>query len=114
MHEMSLALSIVEQTLDAAAREGAARIIEVEIEVGCLAGVLVDSLQFCLEAVGPTSGLAGTIFRVSEVVATGDCRVCAATFPAGSFLIPCPTCGSDDVSLNGGRELKIRSLTIED
>jgi hydrogenase nickel incorporation protein HypA/HybF len=114
MHEMSLALSIVEQTREAAVREGAARVLEVEIEVGCLAGVLADSLQFCLEAVGPPGGLAETVFRITEVMAAGDCRVCAATFPADSFLVLCPSCGSDDVSLNGGRELKIRSLTIED
>lgn len=114
MHEMSLALSIIEQTREAAAREGAARILEVELEVGCLAGVLADSLRFCLEAVGPTEGLSGTLFRITEVGATGTCRLCAATFPAESFLVLCPACGSEDVSLNGGRELKIRSLTIED
>lgn len=114
MHEMSLALSIVDQTREAAAREGAVRILEVEIEVGCLAGVLADSLQFCLEAVGPTEGLPGTVFRITEVRAAGVCRVCAATFPADSYLVICPSCGSEDVSLNGGRELKIRSLTIED
>lgn len=114
MHEMSLALSIIEQTREAAVREGAARIIEVEIEVGCLAGVLADSLQFCLESVGAVGGLPGTIFHITEVGATGNCRVCAAAFPADSFLALCPSCGSDDVSLNGGRELKIRSLTIED
>jgi hydrogenase nickel incorporation protein HypA/HybF len=114
MHEMSLAVSIVEQTREAAAREGAARILEVEIEVGCLAGVLADSLLFCLEAVGASDGLAGTTFRITEVGASGNCRVCAAAFPADSFLVICPSCGSDDVSLNGGRELKIRSLTIED
>lgn len=114
MHEMSLALSIVEQTREAAAREGAARILEVEIEVGRLAGVLADSLQFCLESVGAAEGLAGAVFRITEVWATGNCHVCAATFPADSFLVLCPSCGSDEVSLNGGRELKIRSLTIED
>ncbi|NTV15255.1 MAG: hydrogenase maturation nickel metallochaperone HypA [Desulfobulbaceae bacterium] len=114
MHEMSLALSIIEQTREAAANEGALRILEVEIEVGCLAGVLVDSLQFCLEAVGASDGLCGTVFRVTEVGATGDCRVCAAKFPADSFLPICPGCGSDEISLSGGRELKIRSLTIED
>ncbi len=114
MHEMSLALSIIEQTREAAAREGAARILEVEIEVGCLAGVLADSLQFCLEAVGSSGGLPGTVFKITEVKAAGGCRVCGGTFPADSFLVLCPSCGSDNVSLNGGRELKIRSLTIED
>jgi len=114
MHEMSLALSIIEQSRAAAAREGAVRVLEVEIEVGCLAGVLADSLQFCLEAVAATSGLEGALFRITEIVATGDCRVCAATFPADSFLALCPACGSDEVVVSGGQDLTIRSLIIED
>jgi len=114
MHEMSLAVSIIEQCSQAAEREGAARVLEAEIEVGCLAGVLADSLRFCLEVAGATGGLAGAVFRIAEVEAIGECRLCATSFPAASFLALCPSCGSEDVSLSGGRELKIRSLTIED
>lgn len=114
MHEMSLALSIVEQTREAAAAEGAVRVLEVEIEVGSLSGVLADSLRFCLEATGAAGGLAATIFRVIEVQAAGSCQSCGAGFAAESFQVSCPACGSDNVAMSGGRELKIRSLTIED
>jgi hydrogenase nickel incorporation protein HypA/HybF len=114
MHEMSLALSIIEQTREAAAAEGASRVLEVEIEVGSLAGVLADSLRFCLEATGAAGGLAATIFRVIEVQATATCQDCGAGFAADSFQVCCPACGSANVALRGGRELKIRSLTIED
>jgi hydrogenase nickel incorporation protein HypA/HybF len=114
MHEMSLALSIVEQTREAAAAERAARVLEVVVEVGSLAGVLADSLRFCLEAAGPAGGLRGTVFRVMEIPAAGECLTCGQAFAADSFLPCCPACGSDNVTLRGGRELKIRSLTIED
>lgn len=114
MHEMSLALSIVDQVREAAAREGAVRVLEVEIEVGCLAGVLADSLRFCLGVLGSGAGLPETAFLITEVEAVGECHLCAATFPADSFLVSCPLCGNDAVTLNGGRELKIRALTIED
>ena len=114
MHEMSLALSIVEQTREAAAAEGATRVLEVEIEVGSLAGVLADSLRFCLESAGPAGGLAEASFKIVETTAAGTCLACGARFAAASFHICCPACDSVDVSLNGGRELKIRSLTIED
>jgi hydrogenase nickel incorporation protein HypA/HybF len=114
MHEMSLALSIVEQTREAAAAEGAVRVLEVEIEVGSLAGVLADSLRFCLDAVAPAGGLAKTVFRVVEISAAGECLTCGVDFAGESFHACCPACGGDNVNLRGGRELKIRSLTIED
>ncbi len=50
MHEMSLAASIVDLAVAALNREGGSLVSEVEIEVGNLAGVMVDSLEFCLEA----------------------------------------------------------------
>jgi hydrogenase nickel incorporation protein HypA/HybF len=114
MHEMSLALSIIEQIREAAATEGATRILEVEIEVGRLAGVLADSLRFCLEAAAPAGGLGGTVFHLVEIQAAGSCHACGAAFAADAIHACCPACGSDNVSLSGGRELKIRSFTIED
>lgn len=114
MHEMSLALSIVEQIKEVAAAEGASRILEVVIEVGSLAGVLADSLSFCLDATGSAGGLVETVFRVVEVQAAGTCMTCGTGFGAESFDACCPACGSDNISLSGGQELKIRSLTIED
>ena len=114
MHEMSLALSIVEQTLLAARKEGAIRVVEVEIEIGRLAGVMSESLRFCLEAVGPAGGLPDTVFRLVEVGGEGGCRACTAAFTADSFFAKCPVCGSDETVINGGQGLKIRSLIIED
>ena len=114
MHEMSLALSIIEQTREAAEKEGAIRVLEVEIEVGRLAGVLADSLRFCLEVLRAPEGVKETVFRVTEVAADGCCRLCEAVFSADSFFAVCPACGSDDVAISGGQGLKIRSLTIED
>ena len=114
MHEMSLALSIVDRVKETASREKAVRVMSVEIEVGSLAGVLADSLRFCLDVAANDGGLAETEFRITETRGAGSCRICGATFAADSFLVTCPSCNSDEVSISGGQELLIRSLTIED
>lgn len=114
MHEMSLAMSIVEQTRTAAAAEGAERILAVEIEVGSLAGVMIESLEFCLEAAARSTPVADTDFRLIPVMARGECASCRDSFEVDSFFAVCPRCGKGDLAITGGRELKIRSLTIED
>ena len=50
MHELSIAMSIVDIAADYAARDNAKCVTEIEIEVGTLAGVVIDALDFAMEA----------------------------------------------------------------
>ena len=51
MHEMSLAISIVELVSEKAQAAGARKITAIELEVGRLSGLMVEGLAFCFEAV---------------------------------------------------------------
>jgi hydrogenase nickel incorporation protein HypA/HybF len=114
MHEMSLAMSIVDLAVETAGREGGKRVSEVEIEIGNMAGVMVDALQFCLEAAARTTIVEGAAFNFVETSAIADCPSCKSTFETSSFYIVCPDCGHENVAVNGGQDLKITSLVIED
>lgn len=46
MHELSIALSLVELAAEAAANAGAERVEAVHLRVGALAGVVPEALQF--------------------------------------------------------------------
>jgi hypothetical protein len=50
MHEMALAESILNIVEETARRQGAARVTEVRLEIGELANVESEALQFGLEA----------------------------------------------------------------
>ena len=50
MHELSIAMSIVDIAAEYAARDNAKCVTEIEIEVGTLAGVVIDALDFAMEA----------------------------------------------------------------
>lgn len=51
MHEMSLAMEVGRMAAEQVDREALPRVSAVGVEVGDRAGVVVDALEFCLEAV---------------------------------------------------------------
>jgi hydrogenase nickel incorporation protein HypA/HybF len=114
MHEMSLAINIIDLAVEITAREGGCRVSEVEIEVGSLAGVMGESLAFCLEAASRATIVAGADFRLFSVKARGECAACQSNFEVDSFYSGCPRCGTIGVKISGGQELKIKALTIEE
>jgi len=112
MHEMSLAMNIVEIASEAARKEQATAIAQIELEVGQLAGVMMDSLTFCFEAASRNTPAEGSRLKVVSIPGTGACSVCEQHFPLDSLFTPCPHCGSNGVTLLAGDELKIKSITI--
>lgn len=59
MHEMSLALEVGRLAEEKVGRERVPSVVEVGVDVGADAGVEVDNLQFCLEAVLATPPFTG-------------------------------------------------------
>ena len=114
MHEMSLAVSIVDLAVEAAEREGGRLVSEVEIEVGNMAGVMADALQFCLEAAARTTIVEGAAFKFVEISGMGECPSCRNNFATASFYAACPDCGQEGVAVSGGQDLRIISLVIEE
>ncbi len=114
MHEMSIAMSIIELATSKAQAAGAQKINHIEVEVGTLSGVLVDSLVFCFEAAAKNTAADGAKIEVIEVAAMGRCVSCNHEFLAGSLAEPCPKCGEYLVNITGGRELKVLSLTVDE
>lgn len=49
MHEMSVAMEVCRMAEDQIGREALPRLVTVGLEVGDRAGVVVESLEFCLE-----------------------------------------------------------------
>ncbi|MFD9125254.1 hydrogenase maturation nickel metallochaperone HypA [Kitasatospora sp. NPDC059571] len=115
MHEMSIATAVVEQVESAAPPPGAGRIESVHLEVGQLAGVVADSLQFCFELVCAGTALSGAELHTETVPARARCSDCATQWAVGSPPdLCCPGCGGARTELLSGRELRIRSVRWAD
>jgi hydrogenase nickel incorporation protein HypA/HybF len=81
------------------------------LEVGALSGVVPDSIRFCFDLASEGTGLAGARLEITEPPARCRCRACGAEFQPDSPVVLCP-CGSPDVAVLSGEELKIVSVQV--
>lgn len=112
MHEMGLAMRIVEIAGAEAEKAGAQRLCEVEVEVGELAGVMREALEFCLEAAAQGTRAEGATFILVATPGLGHCQACQRQVAVSAFPAQCPECGGFGVAITAGTELKLRSIEV--
>jgi hydrogenase nickel incorporation protein HypA/HybF len=113
MHEMSIAMSIVDAVVERTRREGGEAVTSIELVVGPLSGVVVESLRFCFSAAAKDSPADGAELLIEEPEARGVCEECGARFPVSGYHVNCPSCGKFRVRIESGEELSVKSITIE-
>ena len=113
MHELSIALSIVDLAAEEAERQ-AGRVVAVHLKLGPLSGVVKDALvsAYGLARAGTALGAAELV--VEEVPVVAYCPACAAerALPSVQELC-CPVCASPTPQIVRGRELEVVALEIE-
>ena len=113
MHEMSLAEGILQLVEDTARRESALRVKRVVVEIGQLAAVDRDALDFCFDAVVRGSMADGALLDVDVIPGSGWCATCAKTVALDERFAPCPSCGSVPLQPTSGTEMRVREIEIE-
>jgi hydrogenase nickel incorporation protein HypA/HybF len=109
MHELSITQSIVDAVVE---RLGDTEVSSVRIEIGKLSGVMVDSVRFCFDMVVEGTPLQGARLVVDEPSGRARCRGCAEEFGSDDPILLCPACGSADVDVLAGRDLRIKSVEV--
>lgn len=114
MHELSIALNIIEIASKEAARHGATAVRRVNLRVGPLSGVVREALEFSFEAAVEETALSGAVLDIEEVPLTAWCDACEAERSiASAYDLRCPVCGAGVLDIRTGRELEITSIEIE-
>ena len=105
--------NILHIALEEAAGHQAARVLEIRIKAGALAGVLPALVQeyFNIVSAGTAAEQARLIIEKAPAVIT--CLDCGADSETESFAFACPACGSAGIRLLKGREFYVESLEIE-
>lgn len=113
MHELSIALSIVELAEEEARKANAASISQVEVEIGTMAGIETDALLFAWDSVVLDTMAQQAKLVIHTVEAEAHCLECGKDFPAGHFFVQCPHCSSFRYQITKGKELRICSLMVD-
>ncbi len=113
MHELSIAMNIIEIATEEVKKAGGGNIRSVELEVGALSGVVEDALKFALEVSVKDTVLENAQIDIRTIKAQAACNQCQKVFPVEDLFTDCPACHSYDSRLIRGNELRFASLLIE-
>jgi len=113
MHELSIVLGIVDLAEEKLRSNGGREIHEIELEIGELAGVAWDALEYAWNEGVRGSALERANRIIHKIPGYGACMDCDHEFELGRIGDPCPSCGSYLIDIRKGRELRVLALLID-
>ena len=113
MHEMSICEGIVQVLEQQAALQDYNRVTVVWLEIGPLAGVELEALRFGFDVVTRQTLAQGARLEIIEMPGLAWCLNCAKMVPVRQRFEACPECGSYQLHITGGEELRIKELEVE-
>jgi len=114
MHELSIAMGIVDAALDESQRRGV-QVGAVHLRLGALSGVVKDALMFSYEVACQETPLQGSRLIVEDVPVIVFCPQCQKERELPSVqLFVCPECGAPTMDVRQGKELEVFALEVEE
>ncbi len=112
MHELSIVMGILKIAENETAKAGAKEVEMIELEIGTLAGIEFDALDFVWSAAVKETVLEHAVKRINIIKAKGKCLDCDTTFDILNVYDPCPSCNSFLKGIIQGKELKVKALEV--
>ena len=113
MHEMSLCEGILQVLESEASKQGFNKVKNVWLEIGDLSGVEIDAMLFSFDAVTRDSIADGAKLNIINIPGTAWCMQCARNVTVKQRFDQCPNCGSYQLQVTAGDEMKIKELEVE-
>jgi hydrogenase nickel incorporation protein HypA/HybF len=114
MHELSIAMGIVEAAQDEAQKRNV-RVSAVHLRLGALSSVVKDALLFSYEVACQDTSLQGSRLIVEDVPVVVFCPQCQKDQALESVQsFSCPVCGAPTMNIVRGKELEVYALEVEE
>ncbi len=114
MHELSIAMGIVDAATDEAKQRGVS-VRAVHLRLGVLSGVVKDALLFSYEVACQDTPLQGSRLLIEEIPVAVFCQKCKEKRVLESVqLFACPECGTPSGEVLQGKELEVFALEVEE
>lgn len=114
MHELSIAMGIVEAAVEEAEKRRV-QVSGVHLRLGALSGVVKDALLFSYEVACQDTPLAGSKLIIEDVPVVVFCAKCNDRRELASVQsFACPACGTPTMNIVQGKELEVFALEVEE
>jgi hydrogenase nickel incorporation protein HypA/HybF len=115
MHELSIAISLVEAAEEEMQKLGSVQVLAIHLELGRLSGVVRDALEFSYQIACEDTPLAGSRLVIEEIPVLIDCPICKVPREIVSLQeFCCAVCGAAGGTVLRGRELRVAALEIRE
>ena len=115
MHELSIALSLLEVAAEEAQRRGLRHVAAIRLKLGPLSGVVREALEGAFEMARQTSPLTDCELVIEDCPIIVYCPHCQMQRNVKSIQeICCAICGTPTPNIIGGRELEVVGLEVID
>lgn len=113
MHEMSIVNGIL-RIVEEQAQSAEAQVINtIELEIGQLAGIEIESLNFCFDVARRGTMAENAKLVIHDIPGRGRCPECAEEVPVEFHLAVCGKCDTALVEVFQGRELRVKSINVD-
>lgn len=112
MHELSIAMGIVDIAEKETAKAKAEKVELIELEIGTLAGIEFDSLDFVWSSAVKDTVLENAIKKINIIHGEAKCSDCETVFKLDNIYDACPNCNSYLKGIIKGKELLVKSLEV--
>jgi hydrogenase nickel incorporation protein HypA/HybF len=114
MHELSIAISLVEAAQEEAAKHGASTVSAVHLKLGPLSGVVKDALLFSYDLATESTPLQGSRLVIEDVPVEIFCSQCGERRSIRSLqAFCCAVCDTPATEIVQGKELQLAALEID-
>ncbi len=113
MHEMSLCEGVLHVLQTEAEKQGFSKVKEVWLEIGELSNVEPEAMRFSFDVVMKNSLADGAILNIINLPGTAWCMQCSKNVLVKQRYAECPDCGSYQLQIVSGDEMKIKELEVE-
>ncbi len=112
MHELSVALGIVKIAEQEARKAGVRQVKKITLDIGYLAGVEFEALDFAWPLAVKDTVLEGAERVINKIAGRARCLECDKQYALQHLYDGCPYCGSYFKDIMKGKELLVRSLEL--
>jgi hydrogenase nickel incorporation protein HypA/HybF len=114
MHELSIAMGIVDAAVEEAQRRKV-HVSAVHLRLGALSGVVKDALLFSYDVACQDTPVQGSRLIIEDVPVTVFCPRCSEQRTLQSIQsFMCPECGTPTMDIRRGKELEVFALEVEE
>jgi len=113
MHEMALCEGVVRIVEEEARRRAFSKVKVVRLEIGALSHVMPEAMKFCFEAVAARTIAAGAVLEIVELPGAAWCMACSREVEVKQRYEPCPSCGSYQLQVVAGEEMRVKELEVD-